>query len=121
MESEPTFCLYCNMEYYSNEKAKHRKYHNKKEIAESKFGHIAMQPEREYIKNFVASNKNNAIGGETLVAYAHWSRSIEKNDYDINHPLFQEYCEFYKKKDTSWLKLNFTEVDMKQYMKEKKN
>lgn len=82
--------------------------------------------EREEIKHLVynnnpkSSSKDNIEKYRDLYVYTYWSRSLEANDFDLEHPNFYEYKEYFKIKDVSWLRLGYSYVNMIAYKKWKR-
>lgn len=108
-------CKFCGMSYCDtpDDVKKHQKIHERKVLAERKFGHIATYSERERLKTeSYDSNGNDIKSGFDNRVYAYWSRSVEGCNYDLMHPDFREYKAFYL---SNMPFMNGSYINMKRY------
>jgi hypothetical protein len=93
-----TTCEQCGLIYTSDHKPdvkEHEKRHQKWLKACAKFGYLLPYYEREKLKG-VASAIEDKETADTLRFWAWFCRSIQENDYNLNHMSFAEYIEFLK-------------------------
>lgn len=99
------YCNYCGMSYTDDplDYKAHQKNHQRKQLAERVFGHIAPYSEREYLKrdNHYADEHKCTTEykddyNDELTLYAWWSRSVEACNYDLKHPNLYEYIRLYR-------------------------
>lgn len=117
------YCRYCGKTFFDDPQdvEKHQKNHERRILAERVFGHIANYNERQFLKDEAHKNNNGSynqdvteiLGGQELIYYIEWSRSVEGCGYDLKHPTLQEYILFRKTSDCIFL--NGTYVNMKIY------
>lgn len=120
-------CYYCGMSYCNNipeDVERHQKIHQRKQLAERVFGFIAPRSIREHIKDYAWNGNDNEFvhrdeplpGGEELIYYAHWCRSIEACNFDLKHPTLQEYIIIRKNKFNELLNIpGGSYINMKKY------
>lgn len=126
-----TNCYYCGMSYCSDtpeDVRAHQKLHERKQLAERVFGFIAPYSIREYIKNYAWNadtlgtdsgmivKEKPLQGGEDLIYYAQWCRSLEACNYDLKHPTLQEYILIRKTPNSPFINMNGgSYINMKLY------
>lgn len=101
----------------------------KRDKAMRKFGYIISDEENQEIKNFVYKENhgkhlweiiNENLKYSDLLVLAYWSRSIaagwgSNTRYNLFHPSFEEYKQYFEKKDVFWMKKGFSYVDIEKY------
>lgn len=113
-------CVFCGMDFcedIQDDVIRHQKNHQRKVLAEEKFGHIAPYRERENLKDVAMIKGTDLynIGGERITYYAHWCRSVEACNYDLKHPNLSEYI-MLRKTNSDLLRGSY--VNMKRYKEE---
>lgn len=93
-------CSVCGFNYeLPTDKEEHKEYHKKYLKAVEKYGFCYHYREREKMKRQAYSViKNNVapfqdkLKAAKVILKAYFSRSLEGNDFNLNHPLFPEYA-----------------------------
>ena len=100
-EEPVPYCRECGLQYLKDmpsEVKAHQQHHRNWEIAVDKFGFCWPSNVRESVKSEcyeVLDNKKKSVDDKTealrTILKCYFSRSLEGNDYDINHVDFKEY------------------------------